>query len=380
MLITLTIVWVLTLSYVLLMIVYWTGWKMQRVFRVPANFTPGTRVSIIIPARNEEGNIAACLSAILRNSYPASLIEIIVIDDHSTDNTAAIVRNFDLPNVKCLSMANFLKPNESLNAYKKKALEIGIAHSSGELIITTDADCIAPPEWLTNIAARFQKDDSVMIVGPVSFTCNGSLLETFQSLDFMSMQGITAAAHRLRLGNMSNGANLAFSRDAFQQVGGYRDIDHLASGDDFLLMVKMQRMFPGRIGYLKSRDAVVSTAPQPSWDSFFQQRIRWASKSGKYNDGTLTAILLLVYLFNLLILALFVASIWDLTYFMLGIVVITIKAVVEVFFLLPVAIFFRKVKEVFWLAILQPLHISYIILAGFLGLIGDYKWKGRRVK
>ena len=380
MLITLTIVWVLTLSYVLLMIVYWTGWKMQRVFRVPANFTPGTRVSIIIPARNEEGNIAACLSAILRNSYPASLIEIIVIDDHSTDNTAAIVRNFDLPNVKCLSMANFLKPNESLNAYKKKALEIGIAHSTGELIITTDADCIAPPEWLTNIAARFQKDDSVMIVGPVSFTCNGSLLETFQSLDFMSMQGITAAAHRLRLGNMSNGANLAFSRDAFQQVGGYRDIDHLASGDDFLLMVKMQRMFPGRIGYLKSRDAVVSTAPQPSWDSFFQQRIRWASKSGKYNDGTLTAILLLVYLFNLLILALFVASIWDLTYFMLGIVVITIKAVVEVFFLLPVAIFFRKVKEVFWLAILQPLHISYIILAGFLGLIGDYKWKGRRVK
>jgi len=380
MLITLTIVWVLTLSYVLLMIVYWTGWKMQRVFRVPANFTPDTRVSIIIPARNEEGNIAACLSAILRNSYPASLIEIIVIDDHSTDNTAAIVRNFDLPNVKCLSMANFLKPNESLNAYKKKALEIGIAHGTGELIVTTDADCIAPPEWLTNIAARFKKDDPVMIVGPVSFTNNGSLLETFQSLDFMSMQGITAAAHRLRLGNMSNGANLAFRRQAFHDVGGYKEIDHLASGDDFLLMVKMQRMFPGRIGYLKSRDAVVSTAPQPSWDSFFQQRIRWASKSGKYNDGTLTAILLLVYLFNLLILALFVASIWDLTYFMLGIVVITIKAVVEVFFLLPVAIFLKKVKEVFWLSLLQPLHIPYIVLAGFLGLIGDYKWKGRRVK
>jgi cellulose synthase/poly-beta-1,6-N-acetylglucosamine synthase-like glycosyltransferase len=277
-------------------------------------------------------------------------------------------------------MADYLKEGEALNAYKKKAIEIGIANSSGELIITTDADCVAPREWLKHIAAKYEQEHPVMIVGPVSFTNNGNIVERFQDIDFMSMQGITAAAHRLGLGNMSNGANLAFSRFAFQHVNGYGGIDHLASGDDFLLMVKMKKAFPDRIAYLKSRQAIVSTSPQPDWWSLLQQRIRWASKSGKYNDPKLTLILLLVYLFNLLFLVLFIAGLSDINYMILLSGLFIIKTVVEAFYLLPVAIFFRKAEQLFLFPLLQPFHILYVIIAGFLGFIGVYKWKGRRVK
>lgn len=221
-----------------------------------------------------------------------------------------------------------------------------------------------------------------MIVAPVDFTNNDSIVQLFQSLDFMSMQGITAASHRLKLGNMSNGANLAFSKAAYTAVDGYKGIDHLASGDDYLLMMKMQHAYPDKISYLKNTDAIVKTAPQPDWSSFIQQRIRWASKSGKYDDKKLTSILAFVYLYNVLIFVsafvsfLHLNTIYGYSFFSL----LFIKTVVELIYLAPVARFFNKRQELLYFPLLQPLHVLYIVSAGLLGFIGVYKWKGRKVK
>ena len=206
------------------------------------------------------------------------------------------------------------------------------------------------------------------------------MLQVFQLIDFMSMQGITAAAHRLKLGNMSNGANLAFRKTAYQQVGGYEGIEHLASGDDFLLMMKMNKLSSRSIAYLKSPHAIVTTTPQPDWGSFLQQRIRWASKSGKYNDPKLTGILLLVYLFNLSFLALVILGVYYHVFFLVAGIMLVVKIIAEYLFLLPVSRFFNNRWVLRYLAFLQPLHILYIILAGFLGFVGGYKWKGRKVK
>ncbi len=167
---------------------------------------------------------------------------------------------------------------------KKKALEIAIGEARGELIITTDADCIVPPGWLRHITGLYEEEQAVFIAAPVSFTPGDSqgtknTLYYFQSLDFMTMQGITAASVRMNLGSMCNGANLAFSKAAFDTVGGYKGIDHIASGDDMLLMHKMQQHYPGRTRYLKSEAAIVATAAQPGWRDFLNQRIRWSSKA-----------------------------------------------------------------------------------------------------
>ena len=369
----------LSMGYAALMAAYRYGWEQQPVFKA-GQAIPKISVSIIIAARNEEQNIGACISSILAQNYPTHLLEIIVIDDHSTDHTIDIVEAFDMPNVRCLSLKDHISDKEQLVAYKKKALSVGIANSRGELIITTDADCIAPSRWLKNIAAIYEAERPVMIVAPVDFTSNGSVVETFQSVDFMSMQGITAAVHQLKMGNMSNGANLAFSREAYDSVEGYKGIDHLASGDDFLLMMKLQKEYPDRISYLKSKDAIVTTVPQPDWSSFFNQRIRWASKSGKYDDSKMTAMLGFVYLFNLSFLllvigGLFYPFIWGIVGMML-----LLKIVSELYYLFPVAEFFGKSKQLYIYPFLQPLHILYIISAGFLGMIGKYKWKGRSVR
>lgn len=366
----------ITVCYMALILVYRKGWKAQRRFTLPDGFKPATRISIIIPARNEEQNIAHCIRSILANEYPRDLYEIIVVDDHSTDRTAAVVKSFD--GVRYIDLSAHI--DTATNAYKKKAIATGIQHSNGELIITTDADCVVQPQWLRHIAAIYQQEQSAMIIGPVDFSNNTSAVETFQSLDFMSMQGITAAAHQMGLGNMCNGANLAFTRAAYDAVGGYAGVDHLASGDDYLLLMKVQHAFPGRVSYLLAPQAIVKTAPQPDWNSFMQQRIRWASKSGKYDDKKITGILAFVYLFNLLFLALAITAFFYPWYWAVLLGMLVLKTEVELFYLYPVARFYKKEKQLLVFPLFQPLHILYIIAAGLLGFVGVYQWKGREVK
>jgi len=370
----------LTLGYVGLMVAYRRGWAMQPEHVVDSHYITHTKISVIIPSRNEAANIGACVAALLHQQYPAHLYEVLVIDDHSEDDTAAIVTAIADKRVRCLRLADYLDGDSAINAYKKAAIAAGVAQSTGELIVTTDADCVAPELWLLHIAALYEQKKPMMIVAPVVYKANNSLVEVFQQIDFMSMQGITAAAHRLRLGNMSNGANLSFRRSTFEQVGGYEGIQHLASGDDYLLMMKVNHLSSRGIAYLKSVDATVSTLPQPDWKSFLQQRIRWASKSGKYNDARLTGVLMLVYFFNVLLLLLAVGSIFSSVLLSMAVVIYLVKVIVELYFLVPVARFFGSGRVLWFFPFLQPLHILYIVIAGFLGFVGDYEWKGRRVK
>jgi cellulose synthase/poly-beta-1,6-N-acetylglucosamine synthase-like glycosyltransferase len=376
--ILLSVCGILALAYVALMLAYTAGWQRQPSFILPPGYKPSVAISVIIPARNEAANIGACIEAILSQQYPPELMEIVVVNDHSEDETASIARGY--AGVRCIDLADHLPPDATIVAYKKAALAAGIAQSTGSLIVTTDADCTAPPLWLMHIAAIYEQQSPAMIVAPVRFKAADTILAQFQLTDLMSMQGITAATHYLRLGYMSNGANLAFSKAAYQRVNGYEGIDHMASGDDMLLMMKMATSLPQGIAYLKARNAVVSTPPQPDWRSFFSQRIRWASKSGKYDDRKLTAVLLLVYLFNLSFAALTVAACFDVHYVWVALALLAIKIAAEVLFLIPVARFFDEERVLRYFVVLQPLHIAYIIIAGFLGLIGTYTWKGRSVK
>jgi cellulose synthase/poly-beta-1,6-N-acetylglucosamine synthase-like glycosyltransferase len=369
-----------TFLYLLLMLVYAKGWRQQAEFNLPPGFVPHTFVSVIIPARNEQANIAVCIRSIIAQNYPQHLFEIIVIDDHSDDDTYNIVNGFKQNNVKYYKLADYLKDGNIFTAYKKKAIALGIEKAKGELIITTDADCIAPADWLQNVASIFWEKDPVMIVAPVDYMNNSSLLQIFQSLDFMSMQGITAAANALGLGNMSNGANLAFSKQAFLTVNGYEGVDHLSSGDDYLLMMKLQKKYPGKIVYLRSANAIIRTQPQLTWSGFLQQRIRWASKSGKYDDYKLTSILIFVYLFNSSFLLLSVLGFFQHYYWSIALLMLLWKTLAELSFLFPVAAFFNKRRQLWAFPFLQPLHIIYIIIAGFLGFAGVYTWKGRKTK
>lgn len=369
---------VLMLGYVGLMLLYRVGWTRQKKLIIPPNFTASTRISVIIPARNEAQNIEACIQSIAAQDYPESLLEIILVDDHSVDNTARLAMQAAPGRVRVIALQEWMA-GRVVNAYKKEALQVGISQSRGELIVTTDGDCIAGKGWLRAHAYLFEQCQAALIIGPVSLEASGREVELFQSIDFMMMQGITVAAHQLNLGGMANGANLAFSHKAFEAVNGYEGTQQLASGDDYLLLHKMNQAFPGRIQLLHAQEAIVRTVAQKNWYSFLQQRIRWASKSGRYSDHRLTFILTWVYLFNLSLLVLGCACFWQAGWWRLLVACLLLKVISELLVLWPAASFFRKKRELFAFPIMQPLHILYIVVAGLLGMKGGYRWKGRQV-
>ncbi len=379
----------LFLIYAGLIIYYRQGWQSLPYFDVPGkDYLPVTRITVIIPARNEETSIGGCLDTLLSQEYPRNLFEVIVVDDHSTDNTAAVVKAFNEPSIHCLALQDFI--DDPINSYKKKAIEVAIARATGDLIVTTDADCFMGPEWLRTIANCYEAEQPAFIAAPVSIQCGPVFLERFQAVDFMTLQGITGASVNRKLHSMCNGANLAYAKQVFHEVGGFTGIDTIASGDDMLLMHKISQRYPDRIRYLKSAKAIVYTEPATSLKAFLNQRIRWASKADKYDDQSILPVLIAVYFFNVLLLVLPLMAIFNNTIFTAGdfnfsllaywFLLLIFKTAVELIFLFPVADFFNK-KPLLWLfPLMQPFHIVYTIIAGWLGKFGSYQWKGRKVK
>ena len=378
-------------GYAALIVYYTIAWKQVPDFKpLTSNSklqTPNLQLSIIIPARNEASNIRACLNSLLNQSYPGNLFEVIIIDDHSTDNTASIVQEYKNENIRLVKLSDYIE-TKPVNAYKKRAIEIGISSATGELIVTTDADCIVTPNWLQTIAAFYKATNAAFIAMPVVYNSNKNFLEIFQSLDFMTLQGITGASVYKRIHSMCNGANLAYTKQAFEEVNGFKGIDNIASGDDMLLMHKIYQRYPDKVFFLKSTEVIVQTAPMPTLKDFFNQRIRWASKADKYDDKRIFGVLLLVYLFNALLLLMPVVallknyqlSIIQLSIAQLWLLLLTLKTIIEIIFLYPVAKFFSKQSLLWWFPIAQPFHVCYTVIAGWLGKFGSYQWKERKVK
>ena len=378
-------------AYGMLISYYQRGWEQLPDFS-PEKQKLSTQVSVIIALRNEEKNIEGLLQSLNGQDYPHHLFEVILVDDHSTDNTWARIQesffsdhstgNAGTPPQQMQAGGVTVSPikMEGSTTGKKQAIETGIRAARGALIVTTDADCRFPSPWLRTLVAFYEEKNAKFIAAPVYMKHTKGLLSLFQSLDFITLQGITAASVHRRFHSMCNGANLAYERSAFFEVNGFAGIDAIPTGDDMLLMHKIYTRYPDQVFYLKSNNAIVETEPAASWSAFFHQRIRWASKADKYQDKRITSVLVLVYVLNLCFLALGIASFWKNTWLFFFGVFLLAKILIEFPFVQSVARFFGQQRLMWYFPLLQPLHILYTIIAGWLGRFGSYKWKGRRIE
>ncbi|WP_223225193.1 glycosyltransferase family 2 protein [Sphingobacterium cavernae] len=362
------------LVYVLIVIYLRKGWSTIPFFL--ADKTSDKRVSILIAARNEEQNIARTIDAILNQNYPTSQLELIIVDDHSTDRTAEIVRSYGDRGVKLLQ----LQIGDKLNSYKKYAIAKAIEMASGEIIVTTDADCRMGRNWIRTIMAYFDQNNSFLVSSPVAYSEEKSKFEELQTLEFLYLIGLGAAGIGNGNPTTCNGANLAYRRDVFFEMGGFKGIDNLASGDDELFLHKVAEKYADRIGFCKSREAIVYTDAKPDLASFISQRKRWASKSTKYKDKKVIVLGVCIWLFNLALICSLLGFLvllpaqngWLLTAFGL-------KMFVELLFMIPVLSFAKRSELLKYLPFLTVIHTFYLIYIGVAGNIGKYDWKGRQV-
>lgn len=366
---------VLTIVYGLLVLTFIKGWYSLNLYK-KSIITPSTKVSVIVAARDEELNIGRTIEALIAQNYPKELTEIIFIDDHSTDNTAEIVASYANRGVKLIK----LNENQALNSYKKKAIQTAIGSCSGDLIITTDADCVMGTKWLTSVVEFYQDKGYKMISSPVSYFEEKNYFERLQSLEFLYLIGLGASTIGNKKPSTCNGANLAYEKATFYEVGGFKGIDDLASGDDELLLHKIAAKYPDKIGFLKNRSAIVYTHAKENLKSFIQQRKRWASKSTRYKNKAIIVLGVFVWVFNLSILANFITGLFIPGFITITIYQLIVKMILETLFLWDVTGFANKRRLLVLIPVLNVLHILYIVYIGIAGNSGKYNWKGRMVK
>ncbi len=340
-------------------------------------FIPQEFVSVIIPFRNEEKNIINTYTCLAKQIYPAEKFEIIFVNDSSDDNSLQLLES--IPKKGNISIYSVPK-DYSVNAHKKKAIRFGIEKSKGEIIVTTDADCFHPTNWLKNLL-KFMDEKTGFVSGPVEFKSDRNIFEKIQRLEFAGLVITGAGLIGSQNPIICNAANIAYRKKAFEEVGGFTYQMSLSSGDDELLMQKIHRDTDFKIKFALDKNTIVATEANPSVKDFYHQRKRWASKGLFYADRLLLIKLILIFLFYLSllvqpVLGIFLSVNFFLTFFMS----LVLKILVEYLILKKgTALLFDSVILKPFL-ITEILQVPYILVSGFMGMFGNLVWKDRKIK
>jgi len=329
-------------------------------------------VSVVIAAKNEENHILDLLNDLLLQEYPAELLEIIVVDDHSTDKTVEKVNEFiSQEEGGWLRVIKFDDPHL---AGKKAAITIGVKEAAGEIILTTDGDCRLGKSWISSMVASFQ-DERQMVFGPVSYLSKHGLMNKFQSLEFLGLVASGAGAALAGRPFICNGANLAYRKDAFIRVKGFEGNENFISGDDVFLLHKMKREFGRKaIAFSLDKNSQVMTSPVEGFAAFIDQRVRWASKSKGYNDLLSIMTSIIVFSYSLTVLLSLIATIFNPMLFCFFGGLIILKMITDLPLMIGITGFTGQRNLMGWYLPLQVVYPVYIVIVGVVSLFGRRKW------
>lgn len=368
----------IVVGYLLVLLKYYRGYTLLRRKKQANQLKnpqlPKTSFTIIVPYRNEEKHLPALLKSIAKLRYPRSLFEVIMVNDESEDNSQSVVENHPLENIQNI------QNKRSTASPKKDAITTAIHLAKNDFIITTDADCIVPKKWLQMFDICIQNEQPKLICGPVLYTSEKSFLHDYQLLDGVSLQGITLGSFGLQKPLLCNGANLAYPKSAFLEVNGFEGNAHLASGDDIFMLEKIGALYPKKLHYLFSTNAIVYTQPQKDWTQVTNQRVRWASKTSSAKNKTSSWIGLLVFLTNLTAIVLPLLTIVLPSLLFATLLFWSLKICADSIFIRQTNQFFaanisglRMVQS----GLVYPFVTCFVVAKSFTG---NYHWKGRRHK
>lgn len=335
-------------------------------------FSPQTFISVILPVRNEEKNIAVCLESLDGLNYPKELFEIILINDHSTDRTKAIAGQFSklIPNLRLLE-------NAPGSEGKKSAITTGIQAAKGNFLATTDGDCVVPENWLLHIAEAFEKRGAVFIAGPVAYKKSFRLFRDLLEIEQVVLQIVSAGAMNMGWPVMCSGANLAYTKQFFTDSGGYAN-DRFASGDDMMLLIKASRLKKDKLHFITKKTSIVRTNAATGFAEAIQQRSRWISKFSAYKTGLTGLLGILVFLANFTLVALAAISLWEPGIFRVFLSALCGKMLIDLLLLSLAVPFFREPRLLLLAPSGEVFYPFLALIATLARLTGSFSWKGRK--
>ena len=336
-----------------------------------------TAFTIVVPFRNEAENLPFLLESFSKMNYPTDLFEVILVDDESEERfQISDFRPERQRTGEALQISTIANIRTS-NSPKKDAITTAIQVVKNDWIITTDADCVVPENWLLTLDNYIQNHEVAMIAGAVTYNGNNSFLHHFQQLDLASLQGATIGSFGIGKGFMCNGANLAYTKSLFEELNGFEGNNQIASGDDVFLLQKAIAQFPKKVHYLKSENNIIITKPVNDWKSLFHQRVRWASKTGSYQSQFGIGLGLVVFSGNLV-------CILGFGFWVLGVIpFLNIALLFFSKFIVDSVLIYRTNRfltsnKMCYLVLSSLFYPFFSVGVALYSLFGKYEWKGRR--
>ncbi len=353
--------------------------------RHPTPSTPSTsslanppQVTVMVAARNESQRIEKCIRSLFAQDYPKDKIQFLVTDDRSQDNTLEILNKLQKEDSRLQILSS--PPIKSGESPKKNALSHMVSISSGELLLTTDADCVLPVTWVKSTLSRFT-DEVHMVVGYSEFIHDPQIPHWFfklQALEFLSHFVVSAAALGQNFAINSSGNNLAYRKSSFLALDGFKGLEHIISGDDDLLLHRFQQKWPRGIVFNPSPESFAQTEAQPSLSALWNQRKRWASKTVFYTPQVVVLLSVVFFFYFTTALALS-AILWgDLDLFRWGVLAFVLKTLADFTVLNTGAHIFGRKELMSWFWPTAIFHLPLILGAVLFGLFGKFTWKGRQ--
>lgn len=333
-------------------------------------------VSIIIAARNEESNILPLIRSLTRVQYPDDKLEVIVIDDASEDRTPQYLQDH-MASRELFQWLTLENLPEFRGSYKKRALTCGINRARFPVIITTDADCEFNAGWVRAMVETLVAKDLVMACGPVNYTASNWLSPVLNT-ELACLMAIGAVSIYSGNSTMCNGANLCFYKKAFNTVNGYKGFEHIASGDDEFLLYKLNQQYPGKIGFVKQRQAIVNTNPPSSLTDFFNQRKRWSGKWKEHRSVAPRVLALFIFGFHLMFITVILITLFGVYSWKVMAVQLLTKLLMEFFLVSSVFGFLGKRPALKWILLMQLLYSLYVVIVGVAVQFFGFSWKNRQ--
>jgi len=326
------------------------------------------RVTVVIPAHNETDHVDACLSALAEQSYPEALTEIILVDDHSTDGTGERANTWKsrLPHLRII--------RSEVNTYvcpKKNALTQGIRSSSGEIILTTDADCRPAPGWIASMVSCFTPEMG-MVAGFAPLHSRAGLLGSLLAFQSLCVNALSAGSIGAGFPLSCSGRNLAYRRAAFDEVDGFDNSGDIQGGDDVLLMRSIHTDTRWRIGFNPDSEARVISAPH--LNSLYRRQLRYQSKSPHFGIPVLI-LLITVYIFHTALAALMFLALNQLKFQELSATLVAAKLLADGALIWAAASSLKARNLLVWFPLAEILSIPYVILFGGLGAVIPSRWR-----
>lgn len=337
------------LTYCILILKYKQAFSSYLEFNLKNESPAEIFATILITCRNPSSHLEKLIFQI-KHQIKSEKIELLILDDFSDKR----IEQFEN---KMIRLHEHRPDLNSKTNNKKQAIALGVELAKYDTIICLDADVILSDNWWLIISNFIAENQPKFAAGLHRFNRTNSLLNSFIHIEQDIMTACSIASLNLQYPTMCNGANMVFSKSAFNAVNGYDGLYHTTGGDDLFLYHRIFDKFPSETFYIKNIESSAWSDAPKDFTSLIQQRVRWISKSPSYENWGIQIQSIIILLANLVcLLAFFIPILLPLFLF---------KSIIELNFIFKLNIFYKSNYRFINYLILftfYPFFILFIIL------------------